>query len=81
MTAEWVGQKSSSSLTLNRAGLPDCKAGPLYLAYLWRQGALLYNTPHCTVIQTPIETPVWGAPLYSADQFRLPSPPWIWKIE
>lgn len=37
MTAEWVGQKSSSSLTLNRAGLPDCQAGPLYLAYLWRQ--------------------------------------------
>lgn len=67
VTADLVGQKSSSSLTLNRAGLPDCEAGPLYLAYLWRQ--------------TPIETPVWGAPLYSADQFRLPSPPWIWKIE
>jgi len=33
------------------------------LAYLWRQ--------------TPIETPVWGAPIYSADGFRLPSAPWI----
>jgi len=36
----------------------------LSLAYLWRQ--------------TPIQTPVWGAPIYAADSYRLPSPPWIW---
>merc|ERR1719228_3252991 len=35
------------------------------LAYLWRQ--------------TPIETPIWGAPIYAANDFRLPSPPWVWS--
>ena len=34
------------------------------LAYLWRQ--------------TPIQKPIWGAPIYSDDAFRMPSPPWIW---
>jgi len=34
------------------------------LAYLWRQ--------------TPIQKPIWGAPIYSDDAFRIPSPPWIW---
>jgi len=43
--------------------LPHCE-GSLSLAYLWRQ--------------TPIATPVWGAPIYAADKFRLPSPPWLW---
>ena len=27
---------------------------------------------------TPIATPIWGAPIYAADQFRLPAAPWIW---
>jgi len=37
----------------------------LSLAYLWRE--------------TPIRTPVWGAPIYADNDFRLPSPPWIWE--
>jgi sialate O-acetylesterase len=34
------------------------------LGYLWRQ--------------TPIAAPTWGAPIYAADEFRLPAAPWIW---
>ena len=33
------------------------------LAYLWRE--------------TPINTPIWGAPIYGADMFSLPAPPFI----
>jgi len=35
------------------------------LAYLWRE--------------TPIQTPVWGAPIYGDDVHRLPSPPHFWE--
>merc|ERR1711981_1555466 len=35
------------------------------LAYLWRE--------------TPIQAPVWGAPLYGDNLHRLPSPPQFWE--
>merc|ERR1719239_1464959 len=35
------------------------------LAYLWRE--------------TPIQAPVWGAPIYGDDIHRLPSPPNFWE--
>jgi len=54
----------SIDLDLTGGCSPGEEGEGINLAYLWRQ--------------TPIETPVWGAPIYSADQFKLPSPPWMW---
>merc|ERR1712142_1121030 len=58
----YVSQKDPRTLIIREGGAGTCEGGSL--AYLWRQ--------------TPIETPIWGAPIYSDDVFRLPSPPWIW---
>jgi len=52
--------------TITISGIECTEDGEsLSLAYLWRE--------------TPIKTPVWGAPIYAANEFRLPSPPWMWE--
>jgi len=58
---------SDTSSMQVRISQVECKGEgeSLSLAYLWRQ--------------TPISTPVWGAPIYADDEFQLPSPPWIWE--
>ena len=58
----YVKQVDSKVITIMKEGTGECDTPSL--AYLWRQ--------------TPIQTPVWGAPIYSNDVFRIPSPPWIW---
>eukprot|EP00092_Neocalanus_flemingeri_P021849 GFUD01023702.1.p1 GENE.GFUD01023702.1~~GFUD01023702.1.p1 ORF type:complete len:260 (-),score=43.69 GFUD01023702.1:3-740(-) len=58
----YVQMRDSRHLVIEKAGAGNCPNGSL--AYLWRQ--------------TPIQAPVWGAPIYSDDSFRLPSPPWLY---
>merc|ERR1711970_648871 len=58
----YVEQMDSKVIIIKKEGTGECVTPPL--AYLWRQ--------------TPIQTPVWGAPIYSNDIFRIPSPPWLW---
>jgi len=50
-----------------RVGARTCKneGEVVSLAYLWRE--------------TPIQAPVWGAPLYGDNLHRLPSPPQFWE--
>ena len=59
-----VRMTDSRRLAIEKTGAGDCRGGSL--AYLWRQ--------------TPIQKPIWGAPIYSDDSFRVPSPPWIWTL-
>jgi len=61
----FVQMTDSRHLVIEKEGTGDCSGGAL--AYLWRQ--------------TPIQTPIWGAPIYSDDDFRIPSPPWIWVYD
>ena len=61
---EYVKQVDSKVITIKKEGTGECDTP--YLAYLWRE--------------TPIETGVWGAPIYSNDVFRIPSPPWLWAV-
>jgi len=58
----YVKQVDSKVITIKKEGTGECDTPSL--AYLWRQ--------------TPIQTPIWGAPIYSNDMFRIPSPPWLW---
>ena len=54
---------SSTQVTINLSCW-SCDSGePPSLAYLWRE--------------TPIQTPIWGAPVYADDMFRLPAAPFI----
>ena len=65
ITQEAVSLVGDDTVALLWSGLPPCPNGQLHsLAYLWRE--------------TPIAAPTWGAPIYAADQFRLPAAPWIW---
>jgi sialate O-acetylesterase len=64
---EAVTASGDDSVALALSGLLLCPGGATTtpsLAYLWRE--------------TPIATPTWGAPIYAADEFRLPAAPWIW---
>ena len=58
----FVHLTDSRHITIEKEGVPECLNASL--AYLWRQ--------------TPIEKPIWGAPIYSDDFFRVPSHPWQW---
>merc|ERR1711970_58348 len=58
----FVSLMDGKNIVIAKEGTGNC-AKPS-LAYLWRQ--------------TPIKTPIWGAPIYSDNQFRIPSPPWLW---
>ena len=58
----YVQMTDSRHLAIAKEGAGSCPGGSL--SYLWRQ--------------TPIQTPIWGAPIYSDDIFRMPSPPWLW---
>jgi len=62
---QFVELREGRVISINKEGTEDCDNPAL--AYLWRQ--------------TPIQTPVWGAPIYSDDVFRIPSPPWLWAAQ
>ena len=54
---------SSTQVTINLSCWTCDNNEPPSLAYLWRE--------------TPIQTPIWGAPVYADDMFRLPAAPFI----
>ena len=61
--ASCASQASENMVEISLACLV-CKGGVApSLAYLWRE--------------TPIATPIWGAPVYAATEYSLPSAPWI----
>ena len=60
-----VEHATATDLTIQMTGLV-CQDGSYpSLAYLWRQ--------------TPIQTPTWGAPIYSDQGFILQAAPWVVK--
>jgi sialate O-acetylesterase len=62
---EGVALRDNTTVSFAWSSLLLCPDSRLpSLAYLWRE--------------TPIEQPVWGAPIYAADDFGLPAEPWIW---
>ena len=58
-----VEHATATDLTIQMTGLV-CQDGS-YPSLAWRQ--------------TPIQTPTWGAPIYSDQGFILPAAPWIVK--
>ena len=60
-----VQHATATDLTIQMAGLICPDGSNPSIAYLWRN--------------TPIQTPVWGAPIYSDVGFILPAAPWIVK--
>ena len=63
VAADHTRQIAGNMLEIDLAGMECQDDMAPSLAYLWRE--------------TPIETPIWGAPVYSAGSFSLPSAPWI----
>jgi len=63
-TSEVLANLETQTITIS-LHLHQCQEGDqTSIAYLWRQ--------------TPMQTPTWAAPIYAADDHRLPSPPSIW---
>ena len=60
-----VEHVTATDLTIQMRGLVCLDGSNPSLAYLWRD--------------TPIQTPLWGVPIYSDDRFILPAAPWIVK--